>query len=395
MPLYVVRFRVGPLPTTLLEVLILVTVALYALSLLQAGAWRLRRTAVEIPMALFLVAAAVACAVSVDHVGALGLFRAYFVEPIVIFYIALDVLDGPRDLRLAVFAFLAGATLFALLNLGAWAITLYQHRPVILTDAPTALYASPNSVALFLEPAVATAAGLAMYADARSDRAPAAVALCILLPAMVLTLSRAGLLTLAVLALVAVATIPNRRVKAVLLAGAIVAGLAISRVPWVAGRLAHQLDPGNADNTLEGRLRIWNDTLHMLRDHPVFGAGLRAFTQVVTPYVTDKDRYGVPLYAHDVWLSMWSEIGLVGMVAFAALLVILLWRGWRGFAATGGLRRALLWGTSAAFVAIVVHGMFDTPYFNNDLSLEFWMLAALEFAALGAAWGVRATRQRG
>ena len=75
---------------------------------------------------------------------------------------------------------------------------------------------------------------------------------------------------------------------------------------------------------------------------------------------------------------------MLGVVAFASLLGILLWGGWRGFASAHGFYRAVLWGTSAAFVAIAVHGFFDTPYYKNDLSVEFWMVAALEVAAIRA-----------
>jgi len=43
--------------------------------------------------------------------------------------------------------------------------------------------------------------------------------------------------------------------------------------------------------------------------------------------------------------------------------------------------------------AIVVHGLVDVPYFKNDLSLEFWVLLALGYAAtlnLPAPSGTRA-----
>jgi O-antigen ligase len=197
---------------------------------------------------------------------------------------------------------------------------------------------------------------------------------------MILTLSRGGFLTLTALALAAVITMPQRRVKVALLGGAVLGGLAISQVPYISIRLAHQLDPTYRWNTFEGRLQIWTDTLHMLRDHPIFGAGLRAYTQVMTPYVTPPR---IPeLYPHDIWLAMWSELGLLGLVAFVVLLAMLLWRGWRGFAAATGFWRPVLWGTAAAFVTIVVHGMVDTPYFKNDLALEFWIFAALEVAAI-------------
>jgi hypothetical protein len=35
-----------------------------------------------------------------------------------------------------------------------------------------------------------------------------------------------------------------------------------------------------------------------------------------------------------------------------------------------------------------VHGLFDSPYWKNDLSVEFWLLAALEVVAIR---GARAT----
>jgi len=92
---------------------------------------------------------------------------------------------------------------------------------------------------------------------------------------------------------------------------------------------------------------------------------------------------------------MWSEIGLLGLAAFAVIIGLLLWKGWRGFGSSSGFFRAVLWGTSAGFVAVAVHGMFDETYLKNDLSVEFWILAALELAALGALATGRATRQTG
>jgi O-antigen ligase len=380
MPSFVWRFKVGPIPTTPLEILILATFALYIAGRLQTGSWRPQRTGLEIPTALLLFAGLVAVAVSPDHLGALGIYRAYFIEPAILFYVALDLLRAPQDFRLILLALAAGTTLFAILNLGAWAIALLTHQTIATANAPEALYTSPNAVAMFLEPPVAIATGFVLYANAARDRAVALVSLVILLTSMVLTLSRAGLLTLAVLAIAAVITMPQRKLKIAMLAGAVVVGLALSRVPYIATRLANQLDPKSPANTFEGRLQIWNDTLHMLRDHPIFGAGLRAYKQVMAPYI--QGNRGPELYPHDVWLAMWSELGLLGLVAFVVLLAMLLWRGWRGFGAASGFWRPLLWGTAASFVAIAVHGTFDTPYFKNDLAAEFWVLAALEIAAL-------------
>jgi O-antigen ligase len=383
LPLYVFRFRLGPLPSTVLEVLILVTVGLYAAGRFQARPWIPTRTFLEIPIALFVIAGAIGIAVSPDHIGALGLYRAYFIEPVVLFYVAVDLLRTRNDFRIVLAGFVGGSTVFAIANLGAWVIALATHVDIDLGNAPKALYTSPNSVAMFLEPAVCLAAGFALYSDDRRDRIAALICLPFLLASLMATLSRAGLLTVAVLAVVAVVTIRSLRLKLALLGALTLGALATLQIPFFAKRLANQFDPSYPYNTFEGRLQIWSDTLHMLRDHPIFGAGLRGYAIVMRPYVTTPK--GLPeLYAHNIFLSMWVEIGLLGLAAFVALLAMLLWKGWSSFSKAEGFPRALLWGTSAAFVALVVHGQFDTPYYGNDLSVEFWLIAALELAAIAA-----------
>jgi DMSO/TMAO reductase YedYZ heme-binding membrane subunit len=60
---------------------------------------------------------------------------------------------------------------------------------------------------------------------------------------------------------------------------------------------------------------------------------------------------------------------------------IVSWQGWRS-----GDRAwaAIQLGVFLALIGIVVHGLFDVPYFKNDLSLEFWALLGLSYA--GVRW---------
>lgn len=378
MPWYVFRFKLL-VPTQPLEILMLLTIALYIASRIQARSWNPPRTPLEIPTAMLLIAGAIAIGVSPDHVGALGLYRAYFLEPVALFYVAIDLLRTPQHFRAVLAGFAVASTTFAILNLGAWALALLRHETIATGNAPEALQTSPNAVAMFLEPGLAFAGGFILYSTETRDRIVAFLGAVFMLPALLLTLSRAGWLTLAVLVLIAVITLPQTRPKLVVLGAAVVGGLAMTQIPFVATRLARQLDPTFRDNTFEGRLHIWSDTLRMLADHPILGAGLRAYKQVMVPYVTGGR--GPELYPHNVYLAMWSELGLLGLVAFIGLLVLLLWLAWRGYASATGFYRPLLWGAAASVVTIVVHGAFDTPYFKNDLAVEFWMVAFVVIAA--------------
>src|SRR5438132_4367644 len=230
MPLYVVRYKVGPIPTTLLEDLILITIGLYVAGRIRARDWRPARASLEIPIAVLLVAGLVGIAISSDHVGAVGIYRAYFIEPVALFYVAIDLLKTPHDFKVVLLGLAIGATVFALMNLGAWIGALATHKTIHSRDAPEALYTSPNAVAMFLEPPPAIAAGFALYGQDRRERRAATACLVVLFVALLATLSRAGWLTLAVLALVAVITMPNRKVKAVLLGGAVIGGFAVAQI---------------------------------------------------------------------------------------------------------------------------------------------------------------------
>src|SRR5260370_9982384 len=93
MPLYVVRWKYGPLPTTLLETLIIVTVALYVIARWREGMRRPTRTWLEIPIVLLLVPAAISVEAASYHKGPLRLYPPSFVEPIAIFSVPLDLLN--------------------------------------------------------------------------------------------------------------------------------------------------------------------------------------------------------------------------------------------------------------------------------------------------------------
>jgi O-antigen ligase len=120
----------------------------------------------------------------------------------------------------------------------------------------------------------------------------------------------------------------------------------------------------------------------MLSDHPVFGAGISGYQTVMAHYRT-RNLHPEP-YAHNIFLTTWSEVGLIGMLAFAVILFGLMWRAWRSVGSARDMARPLLWGLFAAWVVFVVHGLVDSPYWKNDLSLEFWTLAAIEIVVIAA-----------
>jgi len=341
------------------------------------------RTPYEIPIALFIMAGVIGIFVNPDHRSALGIFRAYLLEPVAMFYVGLAVLGTVTAIETLLGAWAIGTAGFAIISLAT-----FGHALVTGTLQPghaaAAFDINPNSVALYLEPLIGVAIGFALFGQGR-QRWVAVAALLIVVPAEVATLSRGGLLALGAVALIAILTVSELRLRIAVIGAALVGTAAVLLLPLTGSRLAHAMDP--VTGTFSGRERIWIATLRMLHDHFVFGAGLNAYQTTMIPYrLADSNLVPEP-YPHDIALTSWTELGLLGLLSFLYILVNLLVRPWRALSRAAGIHRPLLWGIGAAFVIIAVHGLVDSPYWQNDLSLEFWLLAALQVVSLRAVAG--------
>jgi putative inorganic carbon (HCO3(-)) transporter len=380
MPLYVVRWRLGPLPTTVLENLILVTVVLYAVAVWRRAVSLPRRTPYEIPIALFLAAGVIGIFVAPDHRGALGIFRAYLLEPIAMYYVATAVLGTAGAVESLLAGWGIGAVAFAIVEVVTF-MQVFLGGTLQIGHAAAALGINPNGVALYLEPPIALAAAFALFRRDR-QRWIAIAALSVLVAADVTTLSRGGLLALGVLLVIALVTVRALAFRVALAGASAVGALVLWQLPFVRLRVTYLLL--NPAHTLYGRLHIWAATLRMLKDHPIFGAGINAYQTTMAPYRA-ADTYNVPEpYAHNIVLTTWSELGLLGLAAFMYMLVALIVRPWRALGQATGVYRPVLWGVGTGFAMVAIHGIVDSPYWKNDLSLEFWLLAALEVVALRA-----------
>jgi O-antigen ligase len=369
--LYTIRWRDGPLPTTLLENLILATVGLYLVGAWRQGRRRPVRTPYDIPIVLLLLAGAISVLVAKDHRGALGLYRAFFIEPIALYYVGVDLWRRTDDFRTVLGALAIGSSLFALLNIAVFLRALHAHA-VNVGAAPNALYMDANYVAMYLDPIVALATGMVLFAGSARWRWIGAAWLAVSGTALILTFSKGSYLAVAAVAIMVVISVPRWRVP--LLAGLILVAIALSRIPLISLRI------GEAYGSIMGRAEIYSATFRIIRDNPIFGVGLGGFSYQFRNYFPE-------VYPHDIWLTFWVELGLLGVLTFGFILFSLMWRAFRALPLTSGFDRAVLWGILAALVAWTVHGFVDSPYWKNDMSAEFWIMAALEVAVIRVVLG--------
>lgn len=81
---------------------------------------------------------------------------------------------------------------------------------------------------------------------------------------------------------------------------------------------------------LTGRGDIWASVIERANEHPIRGWGFSSPWIPWSPYFeTFVVRNGAQqLQAHNAWLDVWMQLGIIGVVLFAALVISTLWRTW-------------------------------------------------------------------
>lgn len=107
--------------------------------------------------------------------------------------------------------------------------------------------------------------------------------------------------------------------------GVLVASVALLVAFW--GAL---LDVFGKSEDLTGRLDIWSSVIGLAVERPWFGWGWIGYWQPwVEPFDGLAVRNGVQyLQAHNAWLDVWMQLGIVGLIAFASIVVGAMWRSW-------------------------------------------------------------------
>ncbi|HKV31585.1 MAG TPA: O-antigen ligase family protein [Candidatus Dormibacteraeota bacterium] len=384
-PAYTVGWHIGFYPN-LLEIGILLTVVVFAWESYQQrrmpillGRETFGARTFLVATALLVIAGALSVIVAPDRRAALGLFRAYFIEPVLFFVVLINAVRTSRQAFMVVAGLGLGGIVVALLNIVTVLDALRHHAVDTGQNTPVAVYQTSNAVALFLVPIIAVAGSVLLHSRSNRQRQLAGIFIAIAGSAVVLSFSRGGYLASVA---VAIGLALSHRRRWWLLGGLGVVVAAAIRVPIIASRLGHEFSATDPSNTLAGRIHLWQATLSMMRGHLLFGTGLSGYAHFMSPWPAGLVQL---IYPHNLILNFWVATGVLGVLAFVVLLIQgfrIAWRGW--------IRGDVDWrpfelGVLLALVAVVVHGLVDVPYFKNDLSFEFWVLLAIAWAGIIAS----------
>ncbi|MFH1235348.1 MAG: O-antigen ligase family protein [Parcubacteria group bacterium] len=390
LPAYQLRFSIGLLPMTFLEIMLIGVIGVWVVrSLLNQTLQKAWFPWKWLTIA-FILAGALAVVVSPDLRGGLGLWKAYMLEPILFFYVFVNEMSTPARRRQVLFCLGMSVVLIGFVALLQSAGLVPGVEPYI-SETPsraTSLFAFPTAIGKYVSPILALFLGMLLVGGSSEQRAVSreperrvwhiangkwfiAGVVVFGLIGLMLSVSRGALIGVAG-AVVFISFFS--RWKKWLWVLCVLVALAVVLVPSLRNEAASVVS--GSDVSTDVRLVMWKGTLRLIQDRPVFGAGLAGFPIVYADYKEASHTEFFPNPDH-LLLTLWAEMGFAGLVVFIWVLVKYVQEGVAALKTDTTETKALTIGLIAALVAFIVYGFLDTPYFKNDLAVIFWTLTGL------------------
>lgn len=256
---------------------------------------------------------------------------------------------------------------------------LYPIQEEALKNPPfegriTSFLSHYNTFAGYLNMVIPFAIVLSLKARDEFTRVIAQICLVLSGLAMVLTQSRGGLLaSVAVLVMSAyyLAPTPESRkhwitaILVICLVGGLLIGMVFTRLAGV-------------DQFTElSRLGIWAGAALIFLSHPVAGIGYGNFKTVLTETVRVPE--GFMLDAHNLYMELLAETGILGFVSFVILAFTVMRRGVNMYKNSRGLMDAVIgFGVATGVMSVMAHGAVDYLFHNSpQFAALFFLLLAL------------------
>jgi putative inorganic carbon (HCO3(-)) transporter len=309
-----------------------------------------------------------------------------FVSYLCFYYTVVDWVRTENDFKAVVNTLMfstIGATIFGFYQymIGDYSSlydALYPIQEEALKNPPfegriTSFLSHYNSLAGYLNMVIPFAVASALKARDEFTRVAGQICFVMASMAMVLTQSRGGLLAyVAVLVMSAYYLAPDRKARrrwiAAILITCFVGGILIG---LVFTRLA-----GVDQFTEITRLGIWAGAGLIFLSHPIAGIGYGNFKTVLTETIRVPE--GFMLDAHNLYMELLAETGILGFFAFLVLAGTVMRRAIRMYSQSRSVMDAVVsFGVATAVMSVMAHGAVDYLFHNSP------QFAALFFLLLG------------
>jgi len=313
-----------------------------------------------------------------------GLFK--YLKYFTLIIVVVDILNSFKKWRKVLsFLFLA----LGIVSLDA----LYQYLtghdffireklPVWLGDIKrvTATYHHPNDLGLFLVAVIPLFFINSFYfVDNIKNKIFKIFFLTVSVLALILTFSRGAALGLIISVVIISFCLKEFLVLLFMLVAIVLSPLIL---PWGVLRWIRTADSLLVFMFNKDRLLIFKTALNMIEQHPFFGIGLNTFYRNYSLYKLPSDPL-VSSSAHNAFLHLGAEIGLIGFFIFSLLIIYILLRLWKVYKANNDKNISLYsLGLFSSLLGFLTNCISESGLQYSRTATFFWFIIALALALL-------------
>jgi O-antigen ligase len=417
LPTYLIRFSILSIPTTLLELSILIVAINWIFDnrkriffLIKAKKKDKKPYPFSWEIILLLLISFSSVFVSGLSFSALGIFKAYFLWPVLLYILVVNNLRGEKGFRQAVVALSFSALIISLAAI--WQKITGDFIPnEFWADADkrrvSSFFSYPNALALYLGPIIPLLVGL-FFRQLKSKHNLKLFLIQLLLffsallsfLAVYFSKSKGALVALLLSFLFLGFVFLKKKIRIIILI------LFFLIIPTFIFYQKDYIDL-KMSSSLSWQIRQaqWIDTWEMLKDgNFLWGSGLANYQDKMKDYhregiffnrdadpdfrrkiVIFDDEYRqkkwqpveIYLYPHNIFLNFWTELGLAGMILFSFIIFKFLFLSFKNYLKNNSKSKKYLFlSLFFSMFVILLHGLVDVPYFKNDLAAFFFLLVS-------------------
>jgi len=379
------RGAVQPWAITVIQIITLIALASFLITKTWQGDFHWIKTPLDKPIILLLALCAISFAFSLHRptsFQALILLLNY----LVIFYLTIHTFRTRRDILHLIYVIIGVAFFLALFGLfkyfGTNPFPWWEYTDIPQsTHRLASTYGNPDHLAGFMEMALPLLLGLLLLGYTRGQTTLFLYITCMVLAALILTLSRGAWIGIAAGLIFMGACLfldrffHRKRLLIGITATTILALFIILSTTPVVERIIETTEKDTESN-LYSRILGWQGTIDMIREYPLAGTGPGTYSYAVTKYQPP----GLTLHrtmAHNDYLHFIGETGVAAIAVFVIGAIAVFSKGLKKIRNQSRLVRGTTLGGLGALTAIIFHSFFDFNLHIPANIILFTVLAAM------------------
>ncbi|HCC07711.1 MAG TPA: hypothetical protein DEP72_06100 [Clostridiales bacterium] len=247
--------------------------------------------------------------------------------------------------------------------------------PTINPDLQVRAYSvlgNPNILSQYLLLVLPIGIMLMLYKKKLLHKSILAVCNVVILVCLLLTFSRASLLGL-IVSFLTIGILNYTQALILMIPLAIVALIIFA--PRVLERLLTSFNTN--DTSISSRVTLWQDVMQIIKDYWMTGVGF-GVTAFSGMYLLYKHQYLTALHAHNLYLEILAETGIVGFLVFAFFVFSVITNLMKNYISTKDrFNKYIMLGILAAFLGILVNGFAEYTWSDFRVVAMFWIVIGI------------------